>query len=218
MTPEERKANSEKILTEKGIGFQEELPVIEAASEVKLRSLDDICKRAIAALLSTQAAIELNDNNPEGMEKFKRLMVYFGVEECLNKYETRVMENKSSEQDMTEVVWEYECCWALFWILGLVDDITDAGTICDCAAAIRFVSQRESLEDFKSQCKLKSIDEILDMADLYYRYDWACDHKLAVDPDWPTGTLDKDIVYERRLGIAWTMRTTDDWFDIGLDT
>lgn len=218
MTPEERKANSEKILTEKGIDFEEELEPISSASEVKLRSFDEICKRAIAALLSTQAAIELNDKNPEGMEKFKRLMIYFGVEECLNEYETRVMENKASEQDMAEVVWEYECCWALFWVLGLIDDITDAGNICDCAKAISFVSQCESFEDFKSQCKLRSTDEILDMADLYYRYDWACDHHAYIDSDWNIGGLDKDIVYERRLAIEWTMGSTDDWFKMSLDT
>ena len=218
MTPEERKANSERILTEKGIGFQEEVPPIKPASEVKLRSFDDICRRAIAALLSTQSAIELSDKNPEGIEKFKRLMVYFGVEECLNKYETLVMEKRASKEDLVEVVWEYECCWALFWILGLVDDITDAGKICDCEKAIRFVSQCESFEDFKAQCSLRSVDEILDMADLYFRYDWACDHHNHVDSDWAVGDLDSDIVYERRLAIEWTMRTTDDWFDIQLDT
>lgn len=218
MTPAERKANSEKILTAKGIGFQEEIPPIQPASEVKLRSFDEICKRAIAALLSTQAAIELSDKNPEGIEKFKRLMIYFGAEECLNKREALVMENKASKQDLVEVVWEYECCWALFWILGLIDDISDAGTICDCEKAIRFVSQCESIEDFKSKCSPRSIDEILDMADLYFRYDWACDHHSHIDSDWPIGSLDSDIVYERRLAIEWTMRSTDDWFDITLHT
>ena len=158
MTPEERKANSERILTEKGIGFQEEIPPLKPASEIKLRSFDDICKRAIAALLSTQAAIELSDKNPEGIEKFKRLMVYFGVEECLNKLEALVMEKKASKEDLVEVVWEYESCWALFWVLGLVDDITDASRICDCEKAIRFVSQCESFDDFKKQCTLRSID------------------------------------------------------------
>ncbi|MBP5580441.1 MAG: DUF4272 domain-containing protein [Ruminococcus sp.] len=218
MTPEERKANSEKILTQKGVGFQEEIPPIKSADQVKLRSFDDICRRAIAALLSTQSAIELNDHNPEGMEKFKRLMVYFGVEECLNKYETLVMDNKASEQDLVNVVWEYESCWALFWALGLLDDITDATEICDCKTAIHFVSQCESLEDFKSQCSLRSIDEILDMADLYYRYDWACEHHDYIDSSWETGGLDKDIVYYRRLAIEWMKSSTDDWFDMSLDT
>ena len=218
MTPEERKANSEKILTQKGIDFQEELEPIKSADQVKLRSFDEICRRAVAALLSTQAAIELNDNNPEGMEKFKRLMVYFGVENDLNSYENRVMENKASEQDLVAVVWEYECCWALFWALGLLDDITDAAEICDCKTAINFVSQCESMEDFKSQCSLRSADEILDMADLYFRYDWACDHHAYIDSDWNIGGLDKDIVYERRLAIEWTMSSTDDWFNINLDT
>lgn len=218
MAPEERKANSERILTEKGVGIEEELFPLKPASEVKLRSLDDICRRAIAALLSTQAAIELNDNNPDGAEKFRRLVIYFGVEDCLNNYENHVINNDEPQPFIEAVVWEYESSWALFWALGLVDDITDASSICDCAKAISFVSQCESYEDFKSHCKLRSADEILDMADLYFRYDWACDHHKSVDPDWPVGALDPDVVYERRLGLEWIMGSTDDWFNMTLNT
>ena len=216
MTPEERKKRTEKLLDEKGILVNQSIPALKDASEIKLKSFDDICKRAIAALLSTQAAIELSDNNPDGAEKFRRLVIYFGVEDCLNNCETHVINNDDPEPFIEDAVWEYESCWALFWVLGLVDDITDAGRICDCEKAIRFVSQCESFEDFKSQCKLRSIDEILDMLDLYYRYHWATiEHKHI--PFKSAGDLDEDIVYERRRGLEWLARDVDDWHDIPLE-
>lgn len=218
MTPEERKKHSEQILTEKGISFFAGLPMTDPADKVKLRSLDEICSRAIAALLSTQAAIELNDNNPDGAERFSKLMDYFDVRKVLNEKEERVMSGKASEQDMIDVVWEYESYWALVWALGLVDDITDASQICDCPTAISFVSQVDSYRDFKEKCSLRSADEILDMLDLYYRYHWAVVQKEHVDPNCSTGDLNGEVVFERRRGLEWLLYDAPDWHNIPMNT
>ncbi|WP_455529824.1 DUF4272 domain-containing protein [Ruminococcus sp.] len=218
MKPAERKERSEKIIAAKGIGINPNLPLTEPASQVKLRSLDDICKRAIAALLSTQVGFGRSEQNDEDVNYFAGLMDYFGVRDCLNAKERRLVDGSYVQQDIIDVVWEYESYWTLVWALGLVDDITDAEDICDCPQAVRFVSQSESYDDFKSRCSLRSADEILDMLDLYYRYHWAVVQHEKTDKKCPIGGLNTDAVSERRRGLEWLISDTDDWNRISLDT
>ena len=217
MTPEKRKQATEKFLAEEGIAFNTGLPCTESASEIRLKSIDDICKRAIAALLSTQVAVELNEGHTKDAGFFVGLIDHFSVRDSLNQVEKRLLDGTCSKQDITDIVWEYECYWSLVWALGLVENITDADSICDCKTAINLVSQCESFEDFKSGCSLRSADEILDMLDLYYRYHWAVVQKRIV-PDTPIGDLEGEVVYERRRGLEWLVCDTEDWYDISLDT
>jgi hypothetical protein len=218
MTPSERKANSERIIAEKGIGINPSLPLTAPASQVRLRSLDDICRRAIAALLSTQVGFGRSEQNDEEVNYFVGLMDYFGVKDCLNAKERRLADGSYVQQDIIDVVWEYESYWTLVWALGLVDDITDAEDICDCAKAVRFVSQSGSYEEFREKCSLRSADEIMDMLDLYYRYHWAVVQHEQINKDFPIGGLNTDAVSERRRGLEWLVCDTADWNDIPCHT
>lgn len=218
MTPIERKAQTEKILAAKGISINPDLPLIESASEIKLKNIDDICKRAIGALLATQLGVQLNEQRSEDAAMFVKLLNHFGVIDSLNSKEKKLLNGTATQQDFTDIVWEYECYWSLVWALGLVDDITDASDICDCPTAIRFVSQSSGYDDFKSKCKLRSADEILDMLDLYYRYHWAVVHHEHIDKNCSVGSLNGDVVFERRRGLEWLICDTEDWYDISLDT
>ena len=216
MTPEERKQNSENILRKKGVSVSNHLPCFMPASDIKLKSTDDICRRAVAALLTTQAAIMLDEGDTKQADFFIGLMEHFGVKDCLNQVEKRIVGKTCSQQDLTDIVWEYECFWALAWVLGLIDDITDAENICDCKKAINLVSQCESLDDFKNRCKLRSADEILDMFDLYSRYDWSFFRKKHI-PNTTTGNIDGEVVYERRRALIWVISDAKDWYDIQLE-
>ena len=53
-------------------------------------------------------------------------------------------------KDAIDIDWEYETYWAIVWALGLIDDdISNAGSICDCQKAIYIVSKSKNLEDFE---------------------------------------------------------------------
>ncbi|MCR5122278.1 MAG: DUF4272 domain-containing protein [Ruminococcus sp.] len=226
---QQRKKRSEQILTEKGIAVNEWLPCAETEEECSLRSLDAVCRRAVAALISVQVAFELSaeDIDPENVRFCIELFDKFGVKDCLNRTESAVVgfgesvlsseEADVPEQEIVNVVWEYECYWALVWALGLVDDITEADDICDCQTAVDLVSSCESLDEFKAKCSLRSKGEILDMLDLYYRYHWAVVEK-RLRPDTETGDLNGEVVYERRRGLEWLTSDENDWHDISLDT
>ncbi len=217
-TPEERKQKSEQKIQAKGIAIHPHLPMIESSSDVTLKDMDTICKRAIVTLLSTQIANEIHNQAYGEVKFFIDTMKNFGVKEAANQKENKLLNGTFSQQDVVDVVWEYECCWSLFWALGLIDTIEDASTICDCEKSIRLVADCKNYQEFKSKCKLRDIEEILDMLDLYYRYHWAVVEHEHINPELPVGNLNGEVVYERRRGLEWLISNESDWHEIARHT
>lgn len=217
-TPQERKEQNEKILKTRGIGIFEQLPMLPSSGDVRLKHVDVICKRAIVALLSTQIACEISQQHYQNVKFFIDYMEHFQVMDALNQKEKKLVSGLFQPQDVMDVIWEYECYWAIAWALGLVDEIREADQICDCNKAIHLVSDCNSYEEFKNNCKLRDIEEILDMLDLFYRYHWACVQNKWVDPTCPIGNLNEEVVYERRRGLEWLISEETDWHAISLDT
>lgn len=217
-TPEERKERSDARIISLGIACNAWLPVIEDSEQVKLRDLDTICKRAVACLLSTQVACDIEQGDYEKSSKFfGRLLRIFGAEDALNPMEKRLFDGSYTQQDVINAAWEYETFWAVAWALGLVEDISDGGTMCDCQKAIHLVGDCQSFGVFKGHCRLRDTEEILDMLDLYYRYHWAVVHK-QVNPETSIGNLQPGIVVERRRGLEWLLSEEEDWYQVSLDT
>ena len=215
----ERRNNSNKKIKHLGIACLETLPVIEDSTQVSLKDIDTICKRAIACLISTQLAIDISENNDYDSSKtfFLNMLKQYGVQDNLIEKEKRIFNGKYSKQDVIDVVWSYEAYWSLVWTLGLVENIDYPNQICDCEKAIMLVSTCKTYDDFKCKCKIRDIEEILDMLDLYYRYDWAVTEK-RINPDTLIADLNPDVVVERRKGLEWLIANEEDWDEISLDT
>lgn len=216
---QQRRENSNNKIKSMGIACYENLPMIETSDEVNLRSLDDICKRAIACLLSTQIACDIAEkaNYEESKELFSKLIKSYQVDGNLLDKEAKLFNGEYTEQDAIDVTWTYETFWALAWALNLVEDIEIPNSLCDCEKAIKLVGDADSYEDFKNKCNLRDIEEILDMLDLYYRYHWATTEK-RINPDTEIKDLIPGVVIERRRGLEWLISTIDDWNDIALHT
>jgi len=216
---EERKQESMMILSKLKIPYIEHLPAIEDSTQVELKDVDLICKKAIATLLIIQVAHDaLRGEFKKSKGLFSDELKKYGVEEYLSRKENIVLNGYYSKQDLLDITWEYETYWALVWALGLIDseemDIPDKNA--DWMKAIRLVSESNSYEDFKAQVKLRSIEEILDMLDLYYRYNWATVEARVRS----RGRLkiSHEVVVERRKGLEWLISSEEDWDDISLDT
>lgn len=220
MTPQERKTANDKKLREMGIAVNANLPYIERLTENDLKSFEDICSRAVAALLVIQIAFDASEGRyEESVKVVADVIDSFGVKDSLNAKEQRVYDGTYSEQDVVDVVWEYESYWALVWALGLIesDELTKADSICDCDKAIHLVSDRNDMDDLKASCKLRTIEEILDMLDLFYRMHWACVEN-RLHPETQINGLVEEVVMERRRGLEWLVSNEMDWYDISLNT
>ncbi len=221
ITPEERRKRNNEYIKGMGIACLDSLPTIESSSDVKLKDLDTICKRAVASLLSIQLACDIEEekNYDESKTLFSGLLKEYKVEKELLDKEKKLFDNKYNRQDVRDIAWTYETYWAIVWALGLIDDseIKIPNDICNCKKAITLVGDCKTYEEFKSKTKIRDIEEILDMLDLYYRYHWACVEK-RVRPETNIGILNPEVVWERRKGLEWLVSSITDWNYISLDT
>lgn len=210
-----RREKNNNIIKSKGIICNDSL--LCNNENRNLKDIDILCKRAIASLLTIQVACDINYKRDVdySIEVTNKLLDKFGVKDYLNSKEKRIMNKTYTEQDAIDMDWEYESYWALCWILGLVDDISDGGMTCDCDSAIRFVLSTSSFEDFKSKCKLRSKEEILDMEDLYFRYEWAINEN-KINLNASIGNLNSSNVRERYRGLKWALSNEDDWYNLSL--
>ena len=212
-----RRIKNNSYLKELGIVTNDNLLCMYNDDDVRLKDIDFICKKAIATLLVVQVACDINNGQyEESIKFFLPMLKKYDVEEYLNSKEKRIIDGTYDEQDPIDMDWAYEIYWSICWCLGLVDDIKDGGQTCDCDAAISLVMKSNSVDDFKNKCNIRSISEILDMQDLYFRYHWAINEK-KVNPSASIGTLYESNVVERRIGLEWIISDEEDWYDISLN-
>ena len=73
-------------------------------------------------------------------------------------------------------------------------------------------------EQFISSAKLRTPSEILDQADLIYRYHWAV-VDARVNGKEPPAKLDPSVVMERHYALNWLIGyMNQEWDDVSTDT
>jgi len=213
-----RRIKNNQYLIENNITANVNLLCYINDDNITIKSIDEICKRAIACLITIQIACDINNGNyKEALDFFIPLYKKYGVENNLTSKEKRIVNGNYNRQDIIDMDWCYESYWTLCWCLGLVDDIKNASVLCDCNKAISIFKSSKSFDEFKSKCKIRSINEILDMHDLYFRYNWAINNK-KIDESTSIGNLNISNVIERRRALEWIISSENDWSNILLNT
>ena len=211
-----RREKNNKIVSKKKVSTSDMLMTRWEDDGVTLKDKETICKRAIACFCVIQIACDIGNNNyEEGLNYFKPLLEKFGVMDQLNSKEKRIIDGTYSMQDAIDMDWAYEAFWSLCWCLGFVRDISDASKVCDCQKAISLIRSCESVQDLVKKSKLRSKEEVLDVLDLYFRYNWAI-NDAKVNPQASIGKLNPSIVIERRRGLEWLVTEVEDWYDLTL--
>lgn len=216
---EARKARSIAILQEYGVPYIEHLPVIEDSSTVKVPDIEMIARRAVCILITIQHACDLmNDDDINQSRDFcLQFLERWGIVADLTPNERHIYSGEASRQEIINMVWKYEAYWVLIWALGFVAELDVPTTTCDCDFAIQAVNQFRSLNEFLEQASLRSITEILDQADLIYRYDWAC-VDARIKNDVVAGGLNSGVVFERHWAFNWLIGYGEDWDNVSTDT
>lgn len=218
---EKRKQNSIKKLKRRKIDYLETLPLVESSVLLTLKSLDEICDRALACFVTFQFACDIANGQEHELVKdfYVELLERYEVKDCLLPSEQKILDNKFDEKELINMTWSYETFWSLVWALGLLEnkDIEKPYDLCDGKKATELVVYCKNKNEFKQKCKLRDIEEILDMVDLYYRYHWAC-VDVTLNPKTRIGKLNPEVVYERRKGLEWLISKEKNWEEISLDT
>lgn len=217
-----RKARSMEILKEHNVYCYPELPCIETSNEVTTRTKEEIARRAMACFFSVQFACDLTskiENIEESKEILEGLIQRYGVEENLTNKEKALFRFEGDQQDAIDMVWKYEGFWVLIWALGFVDELNFPTEICDVRFCIDLFQRFENVDEMIENAELRDIADILDEADLIFRYDWNCVN-ARINNRMPDSGLDSSVVLERHRALNWLIECADaeDWDNVAAHT
>ncbi len=211
----QRKFNSEEILHQHQVKINRNLPSIESEEQTTIRTPEEIARRvSILAFTNLVAFGNINSEQATGYLKKYGLWDYVTPKE-------RDFLADPTDQKKSHETWKCEDIWVLMWALNKVDQIPFPKTLCsltDIPMSEYPVGQEINTADFvKNMNSSRSKKEILDAADLYYRYSWACvDARIK---GMPIDTINPSVVYERHYALNWLINYMgQDWDDITCDT
>lgn len=192
-----RKVKNENILLQQGIPVYKSLPPIINDQKVIIRDKHEIAQRAIALCIVALKA--------EGLEgkKINQFLKRFKANDFLTAKEQKFIQEKITKQtDKAHFSWQYECYWVLLWVLGYVDKLDYPSSICDVASAASILQESSGYRNFLGQVRPRTTREILDEADLTFRYYQACIYAQRQQQAAPSH-LDPEVVYERHYTFHW---------------
>lgn len=210
-----RKERTEEILKKEGIKINFNLPHIETEEETTLRTSEEIARRLTVLAVTNLIAFDSIEPQ-EAIDYLKEHDLWDFVTPDEKDFLNDPTEHKKSQES-----WKCECIWILFWALKIVDTLPFPDELCDLndiPAEHYPVGGDLNPNDFiNRKYEVRSKSEILDAADLYYRYDWACvDARIN---NLEMETIDSGIVYERHYALNWLITYMDqDWDDVSCDT
>jgi Domain of unknown function (DUF4272) len=207
-----RKVRSMTQLQTEGVPVLDSLPVIETVATSTRRTDEDVIQRTIAfAIVAVKG--ETGDHDL-GL----KLIGQFGAAGYFSPDEQAFMDDPDPEE-ATRIAMScrYEGVHVMLWALGIYPELGRPDTIMDVPL------MAETLRDLgpdglRAKAKLRDQADLLDAADLIYRYDWASVQARLVEDSTPAG-LDPGVVVERHKTLNWLIGYMDQaWDDVSTDT
>lgn len=217
---ENRKQHSERFLTKSGVIVDTSFPVFISDEDARIKSHEEIVRRAIAAFLTAQVAIGIcNDEDlQKSVAAFGYLLDKFDVRGNLTADERRYFDPEQCTEipyeDAFEMQWRVERCMPLFWVLGMTDgDLDYPSRITDTDEIAKAICGAKDLSEIIEIVNDLDTGEILSNADTCMRMHLACVQSRELDDPEIKGDLDSDVVSEQYLGFCWMVGACedDDW-------
>ena len=208
----DRKLRSERTLRSEGVPFLATLPVIETTAEALQRSKEEVALRTLCLLLVAAKGEGLGQEVVEGVLEFHGLRPHLTPKEL-----AFVLDNSPSQHDRVQFTWRHEAAWTLLWALGFVAQLSKPAQICDVEFAARTMTERTTAQ-FIEDSELRQIADILDQADLIYRYHWAVINARRKGQLVPAA-LEPGVTEERHYALNWLIGYNEQaWDQVTTDT
>jgi Domain of unknown function (DUF4272) len=194
------------------VPINQHLPTIEAEAETPRRATEEVALRAIALMVVAVKGESLDQAlTQELVERYR-------IRDALTPKERAFIDDpKPSEVDRIQFAWRYECLWVMLWALGFADDLQRPDHIVDVPKAVGVIVNL-GRDRFVAQAALRPAGELLDAADLIYRYHWATREAELRGREPPAG-LDPGVVMERHYALNWLIGYLGlDWDEVSTDT
>ncbi len=207
-----RRERSNAIITELKVPLNKTLPVIQSEMATELRSSDEALIRALATMMVSAKALGAEQAD------LSRMIRDFDLAASFTPSEREFIRTAApSAADKAKHSWQCEAAYVLFWANGFFDDLGPPKQSIDPQIIFDLLLKHD-LKWFRANAKLRSKAQILDQADLIYRYRWALEEARVTATPRPKG-LDADVAQERHYALNWLISYMgEDWDDVSTDT
>jgi hypothetical protein len=199
-------------LQAEGVPVAQSLPVIETEAESHMRTRDEIVERLVALF----AVASRGAHDPD--DYVQSIVTDYGAAAHYSPIERGFMTTPVPlPAESSAMSWRFESVAVLLWALGYRDVLGSPTDPSDAVAMAQTIRSR-TLAQLREQARPRSAREILDQADLLYRYHWAVvDAQIA--GRWPPAGLSADVVMEWHQALNWLIGYQGaDWDDVQTDT
>ena len=214
---ENRRKRSYSKLSAKDVPFIEHLPTIETEQESFRRKAEEVGLRIIClALVSMKGANADYEFIKQGADHYE-VWDDFSPEE-----KAFILDPNSDEHTKIQFSWRAEAAHALLWSIYKEKALGHPNKPCDWNAFWTLMQENDKAE-FLSDISLRPQNEILDEADLIYRFHWTARDAVLNNREIPAD-LNTSVIMERHYALNWLILPNDDdsgpidWDDVPTDT
>lgn len=171
-------------------------PALPDSATAKIRTKEEVAQRAVAVCFTALKAEGASQDTLEGLVRRYKAKKFFTPAEW-----EFIDNNAQTNDDRNRYLWRYEGLAVLMWALGYADELPRPDRTCDVRATVAPLSNR-TIEQFIAEANLRPIGDLLDVADLTYRYNGAVEDAKRRGAKAPAG-LDRGVVRERHAMLSW---------------
>lgn len=172
-----------------------------------LRSKEDILKRMLGDYIIAVCSLYSLDDKfnviPNFLDNFD---MRFGIKSVLFSEDINaingILSKKISSDALKDELFSFERCSMLMWVLGLIDK-PDVSKECNIDKLDNIILNVQNYDELLSKCNLRSKEEVLEEADLIFRYCFACNY--AKNNGKQISMLDESVVMQHRLALKWVL-------------
>lgn len=207
---QEIKSKNDKIISEKGLRFNNWLPILETPA---LRSIDEI--KARMAVMN--ALINIGFEAPTFI--IKDWIEQQNLSKYLSEEEKEILELENGDLTETQIntfLWYLEALWALMWLTEMIGNLDPEVFVGDeMASLLPNLEQGESNEKLEKLQNIRPEIEVYTMLDFYYRLHWYCVDERINNRE---ALLNEGVIYERRKALEWAFNSEHDWDNVEMST
>lgn len=207
---QEIKSKNDKIISEKGLRFNNWLPILETPA---LRSIEEI-KGRMAVM---NALINIGFEAPTFL--IKDWIGQQNLSKYLSEEEKEILELENDDLTETQIntfLWYLEALWALMWLTEMIDNLDPEVFVGDeMASLLPNLEQGESNEKLEKLQNIRPEIEVYTMLDFYYRLHWYCVDERINNRE---ALLNEGVIYERRKALEWAFNRESDWDNVEMST
>lgn len=206
-----RRAKNNKTIRETRLPVLEDLPVVEDEKTAKLRGPEEIAKRCLATTICAVKGETKDQTLVDSLIKDYSAADYFSPQE-----RQFIKAKNPLQQHLIDFAWRYECVHVFLWAMGMRDSLSPPNEICPVSDDMKLIKKAGPAK-FVAEAKRRTPEQILDMADYYYRLHWA-----AIDlriKGKKSELLNEEIIRERHRALNWLIGyLNQEWDEITTDT